>query len=76
MPGRLPLPAAGYCRRDNRVYAECPLGDNWESCTLQAECLLLELTGVVTRAGAAPLARGDKDGESESDPSTPQPPTP
>jgi hypothetical protein len=42
--GRSPVPAVGYCRRDNRVYAECPLGDNWDSCSVHADCLLLELT--------------------------------
>ncbi len=34
-------PTGGYCRRDNRVYAECPLGDNWETCSLHRDCLLV-----------------------------------
>jgi len=32
--------SAAYCRRDNRVYRSCPLGGNWETCTLNCDCLL------------------------------------
>ena len=32
--------SAAYCRRDNRVYRSCPLVSNWETCTLNCDCLL------------------------------------
>jgi hypothetical protein len=32
--------SAAYCRRDNRVYRSCPLDGNWETCTLNCDCLL------------------------------------
>ncbi len=40
----LPIPIGEYCRRDNRVYAACPLQNNWETCILHGQCLLLACT--------------------------------
>jgi hypothetical protein len=54
------VPIGEYCRRDNRVYAACPLGNNWESCILHADCLLLSRTcntGAEAEAEEAPRLR-------------------
>ena len=34
-------PTLGYCRRENRVYMGCPLEGNWETCRVNADCLLV-----------------------------------
>ena len=69
--------SAAYCRRDNRVYRSCPLGGNWETCTLNCDCLLAGTIGAQRAGGssgpppscgrdqawAPPAARRPGDGE-------------
>jgi hypothetical protein len=51
---RASKPTLGYCRRENRVYTGCPLQGNWETCAVNANCLLV--------AAAEPPPNGRRSG--------------
>jgi len=80
LPVRTPGPTIGYCRRDNRVYAQCPLGDNYESCTIGADCMLCAQLRTACTGEDAPVVpplpgRDDQQAAAEPSPG-PAPPVP